>query len=130
MHGRQRTPCSRVLPSLGMIAFVGHIRPTRATTHRDEQRRRAFLFHGSIFERKGVTDLLEAFAQVNRLWPKSELWLIGDGDSLPTLMSRVRSLQLGHAARLSGDMLPASDVAGLLVKAHCVVVPSRLAADA
>ena len=89
-----------------------------------------FLLHGSLFERNGVTDLLEAFAQVNRLRPESELWLIGDGDFLPTLMSRVQSLQLGHAVRFSGEMLPASDVAESLVKAHCVVVPNRLAADA
>ena len=66
-----------------------------------------FLLHGSLFERNGVTDLLEAFAQVKRLRPKSEPWLIGTGDFLPTLMSLVQSLQLGHAVRVSGEMLPA-----------------------
>ena len=95
-----------------------------AASHLD-RRRPYVLFVGTLEPRKGVDVLLAAFAEVGRVDPDLELWLVGQrgwhGDALEAALAshplRERIVRLGYVA---DELLPA-----LLRGARAVAYPSR-----
>jgi len=84
-----------------------------------------FVFHGSLFERNGVLELVEAFAQVRARFPEAQLWLWGDGDGRGAVAERIGRLDLADSVTLSDGMRPSEEVAAMLRRAGYCVVPNR-----
>lgn len=82
-------------------------------------------YHGSLFERYGVLDVLHAFAVVERQCKEVHLWLAGDGDARGELLRLRDGLALADKVWISDGMLPAERITGLLAKAHIGLVPNQ-----
>ncbi|MCZ2498222.1 glycosyltransferase [Xylophilus sp. Kf1] len=81
-----------------------------------------FLFLGALIKRKGIFELIPAFARLTREYPDVMLWLGGEGDS-----DRVRSLLAEnhlHNVRLLG-WVDEEHKNRLLLSADAFVLPSR-----
>jgi glycosyltransferase involved in cell wall biosynthesis len=76
----------------------------------------------ALAEKKGLTDLLEAIAQLRRTHAVT-LDLVGEGDQRAALEERVRSLGLDQVVRLRGA-LGKREVAELMRQADLFVLPS------
>ncbi len=85
----------------------------------------AFLFHGSIFARNGVLELVEAFALARAEVPEAQLWIAGDGDARSQVGDAVRRLQIGDETWLSSGMVPLEEVGSLVARATFGVAPNR-----
>jgi glycosyltransferase involved in cell wall biosynthesis len=84
-----------------------------------------FFFHGSIFARSGVLDLVEAFALARAEIPEAQLWIVGDGDARSQVTDAVQRLQIGDATWLSTGMVPLEEVGRLVARATFGVAPSH-----
>jgi glycosyltransferase involved in cell wall biosynthesis len=82
------------------------------------------LFVGVLEPSKGVDILLDAFAEVLRRVPTSELWIVGDGPQRSELGRQVDRLGIETAVRLFGAR-PRTDLPGLFDEARVLVLPSR-----
>ena len=80
------------------------------------------LFLGLIGERKGVFDLLPAFAEVRRAHPEARLILGGNGD-IARARSEVEALGLSNSVTLAG-WVDGARKAELLAQADVFVLPS------
>ena len=83
---------------------------------------KTIVYHGSMFERYGVLDLLTAFQQVSEADPEARLWMLGGGDARGALERMVRSCRMDGRIDLSREYLPAEAVAERLALAHIGVV--------
>jgi glycosyltransferase involved in cell wall biosynthesis len=83
------------------------------------------MYHGSVFERYGVFDLLTAFSQVAEAEPEARLWLLGTGDAREELERRVEFGPVGERVELSQGFLPLEAIAERLARAHVGVVPNQ-----
>jgi len=84
-----------------------------------------FFYHGSLFERYGVLDLLEAFTAVRSEVGDARLWLAGDGDARADLLREMERQGLGDSVWISDGMLPAEEIRELLPQAHIGVIPNQ-----
>jgi glycosyltransferase involved in cell wall biosynthesis len=84
-----------------------------------------FLYHGSLFERYGVLDLVRAFGKVSSRVRDARLWIAGDGDCRADLLRETRLRGLGDHVWISDGMLPADEVRNLLAQAHVGVIPNQ-----
>lgn len=85
----------------------------------------AFAFYGSLFERNGLFELIDAFEAVAEISADCELWLWGDGDCRDALVSRAQESPYRSRIRFSNGMRPMEDVSSMLSKAGFCVVPNR-----
>jgi glycosyltransferase involved in cell wall biosynthesis len=85
----------------------------------------AFMFHGSLFERNGLFELVDAFARVVAKHPDAQLWLVGDGDARAKLRATVTRRRLEGNVMFSDGMRPLEEVASKLRRASFCVVPNR-----
>lgn len=81
------------------------------------------LFAGRWDERKGIPDLLEAFAQVRRVIPDARLKLTGNGEMRKKVLMKIDELDLWKTVDLLG-ILPLSDLAQACRSADLFVAPS------
>jgi glycosyltransferase involved in cell wall biosynthesis len=82
-------------------------------------------YHGSIFERYGVFDVLQAFARISARFRDAQLWMLGGGDARRAVEVEARSLGISARCRFSDGFIPAEEIAGLLPKVHVGVIPNR-----
>jgi glycosyltransferase involved in cell wall biosynthesis len=82
-------------------------------------------YHGSVLERYGVVDLLNAFSIVHGRIPEATLAVLGDGDALDQVRAEVRRLNLQDSVVLPGKMLPVEAIVEFLQTAHLGVIPNR-----
>jgi glycosyltransferase involved in cell wall biosynthesis len=81
------------------------------------------LFVGRLDPVKGVTILLEAFAEARRSHPDAKLTVVGDGPARAALETQTKMLGVSEATTFLG-YCSQSDVANLLQRADCLVLPS------
>jgi colanic acid/amylovoran biosynthesis glycosyltransferase len=84
--------------------------------------------NGRFVEKKGIHDLLDAFATVRKKHTDAELLLIGDGPLRAEIEARIARLNLSAAVRLAGSV-PRTEVFNLLAGSHIFALPSVTAAD-
>ena len=113
----------------------GHVDPTvvmnSADTHWFQRRQYepqgqyTVMYHGSLIDRYGVLDLLEAFRRMVCVYPDSILWLLGDGDTRKTILARVDSTGFKKRVWVSDGMLPSEQIRDLLPRASLGVIPNQ-----
>jgi L-malate glycosyltransferase len=77
---------------------------------------------GSLLECKGHADLIDAFPAVLQVFPKTRLWIAGDGDQRQTLEAQIERFGLQRSVRLLGHRSDADD---LIASADLLVHPSH-----
>jgi colanic acid/amylovoran biosynthesis glycosyltransferase len=83
-----------------------------------------FLYHGSLLERYGVTDLVRIFPRVLAHVPGARLCLIGDGDARPAVEAAIDEFALHDSVELSPGWLDLKSAAARVPLAHVGVVAS------
>jgi glycosyltransferase involved in cell wall biosynthesis len=69
----------------------------------DDEGKLVFLYVGQIIERKGVSQLVEAVAQLSKSErDKCRFWIVGDGQQRPAVERQVRERGLAGIIRLLG----------------------------
>jgi glycosyltransferase involved in cell wall biosynthesis len=86
---------------------------------------KVIMYHGSIFERYGVFDLLAAFVQVAEVHPEARLCVLGDGDARERLAREIGACPVAERIELSSGFQDIEAVAGRLSQAHVAVIPNR-----
>jgi len=86
-------------------------------------REAVILFVGSLFWRKGVTHLLEAFKSIAHEIPAYRLVFVGEGDQRELLEKQVREAGLEERVVFTGN-LPHDDVIRWMRRAKVFVLPS------
>lgn len=94
------------------------IRPSSVTSERP-----VVLHVARLVEKKGTSDLLEAFVLVRYKCPEAELQIVGDGPLERYLRAKAESLGLGNHVHFLGA-LPHKDVLALMQKAWVFCLPS------
>lgn len=89
------------------------------------EREPAYIYSGSLSERNGVLELLDAFAMVAKERGDVRLWLLGDGDAVPELHRRVEGLGLDGRVEFSDGMRSIEEVAAKVCRASWCVLPQR-----
>jgi glycogen(starch) synthase len=82
------------------------------------------VYAGRLVREKGLSDLLDATAQLRLRNPGLRLVIAGDGHRRAQLEAEARQLRLDGAVRFTG-FLPRPELSALLAAASVVVVPSR-----
>ena len=80
------------------------------------------LFVGRLVEKKGVSDLLDAFARLDPALG-CRLWIVGDGEQRPMLEEKARRLGLGENVRFWGRR-PHHELPAFYAAADLFVAPS------
>jgi glycosyltransferase involved in cell wall biosynthesis len=86
--------------------------------------RTRILFVGSLTQKKGIRDLVEAFGLVHERVDDVELVLAGDGPEREWIADRARTLKLNGSLRVLGA-LPNERVPGLLAESSLLCLPSH-----
>jgi glycosyltransferase involved in cell wall biosynthesis len=86
--------------------------------------RPAFAFYGSLFERNGLRDLIEAFTRVAAKNDTCELWIWGDGDAREPLIALADGAPVRTRITFSNGMRPSEEIAEMLTRAGFCVVPN------
>lgn len=73
---------------------------------------------------KGHRELLRAWPMVLERHPTAELWIVGDGDLRPDLVTEARRLGLDDRVRFQGQ-LSEPQKERLIARARCLALPSR-----
>lgn len=108
------------------VAVVMNSADDRIFTRRIERpARAAFIFHGSLFERNGLFELVDAFAIVQAGQADAQLWLVGDGDARDALLAAVARRGLEGGVVFSDGMRPLHEVASELRRASFCVIPNQ-----
>ena len=76
------------------------------------------VYHGSIFDRYGVSQAVEAMPTIQLARPGAHLDIWGEGPELPLLQRRVAELGLGSSVAFRG-VAPLSAIPGLIADAAC-----------
>lgn len=85
---------------------------------------RTIAYVGRFEQRKGVRDLIEAFAQVHAAHPAAQLLMAGDGSDHNWLVDRVAALGLESSVSLLGPVTP-DEVATIFDASGVVCIPSH-----
>jgi glycosyltransferase involved in cell wall biosynthesis len=88
-----------------------------------ELREKRLLFVGSLIERKGVRQLLEAMVRLNTRFPEYTLSIIGEGDQKELLEEFVRKQDLSTCVHFLGTQSQ-SQVGDLMRKSKLLILPS------
>ena len=88
--------------------------------------RRGVIYVGRLVEKKGVRDLIEAFAVLLRMHPEEHLTIVGDGPEKPALMALTEERGIGGQVVFVGAVA-AAEVAKCLNQAKVAVMPSVVA---
>lgn len=83
-----------------------------------------FVFTGALTERKGIWDLLEAFASFYKAHADSHLHIIGDGTERLSIEKCVKNEKIEKAVTIYGR-LNRSEISAVYSKCDCFVLPSR-----
>jgi len=81
------------------------------------------VYVGSLKEKKGITILVDAFADVVKSIPESRLILVGDGPLRSVVEEKIRNLGLEGKILITG-FIPNDQVPEMLEKASVFVLPS------
>jgi glycosyltransferase involved in cell wall biosynthesis len=120
MIGRSRVPIYEHLPTYSRGQFQ-HLVETRPTAHDPF----TVLFVGRIEENKGVFDLLDIAAMLERSHPgRFRYHFCGTGTALQELAKRTCDGGLDHLITIHGFCEPAI-LSGVIARCHCYVVPTR-----
>jgi glycosyltransferase involved in cell wall biosynthesis len=117
-----RTTRGRVVPDVVMNSADDALFPPRQERPSGSC---VFVYHGSLFERYGIVDLVRAFARVRKHAAGSRLWIAGDGDARSHLVGEVKRLELGESVWLSDGILPSEAIREILPRAHVGVIPNQ-----
>lgn len=84
------------------------------------------VYHGTLLERYGLDDALDAFAKAKATQPNLQLTVIGGGDHFEALRARAHRLGLiGPDFVMDGQRRPLEEVAAAIRSAHIGLVPGR-----
>jgi glycosyltransferase involved in cell wall biosynthesis len=83
---------------------------------------------GRLIEKKGWLDLIEAVSQLKEQGNQVTAQIIGEGPLQAELEKRIRALDLVEQIQLSGALTHEAVMAAMK-RAHCFVLPSRIARD-
>jgi len=81
------------------------------------------IYVGALKPKKGISKLIEAFAEVAKVIPEARLILVGDGPLRPAIEKRIRELVLENKVLITG-FIPNSQIPKILEKASVFVLPS------
>jgi len=81
------------------------------------------IYVGGLKPKKGISTLIEAFAEVAKVIPEARLILVGDGPLRPDIEKRVRELGLENKVLITG-FIPNSQIPKILEGASVFVLPS------
>jgi glycosyltransferase involved in cell wall biosynthesis len=84
-----------------------------------------FGYHGLIAPRHGLRNAVDALAALRRERPGARLRILGSGDGLPELRTRVVELGLDGVVSLPDRLLPITEIPAELEKVHIGLLPSR-----
>jgi glycosyltransferase involved in cell wall biosynthesis len=84
-----------------------------------------FSYHGLIAPRHGLVNAVEALAKLRLEMPEARMQILGSGDGLAPLRSRVEDLGLAEVVSLPARLLPITEIPPLLERAHIGIVPSQ-----
>lgn len=82
-------------------------------------------YHGSILERYGLLDLVQAFGEVQAGHTQAQLVLLGGGDGIGAVRDAVRHQRFPGAVRMSDEMLPVEQILDEVRSFSVGVVPNR-----
>ncbi|WP_339037608.1 glycosyltransferase family 4 protein [Bradyrhizobium symbiodeficiens] len=83
------------------------------------------LYAGRVVRSKGVFDLLEIVAAIERTRPSAVMLRIcGDGPDLPELRQMCEDLQLSNLVEIEGRIEPVA-LRKLLIESHAAIIPTR-----
>jgi glycosyltransferase involved in cell wall biosynthesis len=85
-----------------------------------------FSYHGLIAPRHGLVGAVEALAKLRLEAPGARMQILGSGDGLAELRTRVDELGLASAVSLPTTLLPITEMPAFLGRAHVGLVPSQL----
>ncbi|SFG32844.1 glycosyltransferase family 4 protein [Pontibacter chinhatensis] len=80
-----------------------------------------FLNVGRLLKRKGQAELIEAFANFNKIYPNTKLSIAGEGKYRAHLEALIKRLNIGHKIKLLGNV---KNVPELLAECDVFVFPS------
>lgn len=92
---------------------------------RNNDDRYVLIYHGTIAQRLGLDIALRAVASVVNKIPKIEFQVIGDGDSLPSLLELAKDLGIEEHIYFSRKMLPLDQIPEFIRQADIGIVPNR-----
>ena len=84
------------------------------------------LYCGRLVAKKGILDLLQAFAAIANKWPQLELRIVGNGPLRTQLKKATHTLNLHHRIKILGA-LPHADTLREMQNAHMFAMPSLTA---
>jgi glycosyltransferase involved in cell wall biosynthesis len=84
-----------------------------------------FSYHGLIAPRHGLINAVEALAKLRLEVPRARMQILGSGDGLAELRTRVDELGLSDAVSLPTSLRPITEMPAILKKAHFGLVPSQ-----
>ncbi|MEM3594692.1 MAG: glycosyltransferase [Candidatus Jordarchaeaceae archaeon] len=100
-----------------------HLEPIQKIRQKILNREPVILFVGSLFWRKGVTHLLEAFIEVSCEIPEYRVVFVGEGDQKQILEKRAHDAGLEKRVIFTGN-LPHNDVLHWMCRSKVLVLPS------
>jgi glycosyltransferase involved in cell wall biosynthesis len=84
-----------------------------------------FGFHGSLVDRYGVLDMLDALARVREARPRARLVVRGDGEARPAMLAKIEELGLQQAVDISEGYVPHDEIRDELASVHVGLAPYR-----